>query len=446
MFEIHLNKFTNSIATIIVTTMVVCLITFSALGDKTHVLKPSKESQKALKQAERLQSNIGKATEARTLIKEALSDSIMANEAKPYYVAGKIETSVYADCMKRLSINRNDPNVDRVAMADALISARRNYIKALEHDTTIDTKGKVHTHYSAQIAEWLSLQTPQYYNSGISYLNKKLYYPQAYDAFMIFASSPEDRWYDKNIMEVTDSARAKSYYYAGVMAYNAKQYKISADAFAIARNYKYPLKELLMNEMICYKNMADADTTLLPQAMQHITQLAYDGVKRFGIQPALFLEKYIAGCLWQHNEKNAIATIDSLLPIYPNDSTMLYTRRAELYLALNDSNAAIHDYTHAVSDTLAPAATLLATSKLYTSKGIVEIEKTQGKGKAVKRKNKKIIEEWLRPALFYAERAKEKIEIQDKGQQNKKIDKNITNDILTDLENTIATIHYYMLQ
>lgn len=420
----------------------VCLVALSSVAAPS---KASKEARKALKEAERLQNDAGKAADARKAIAQALADSVLAGDAKTYVVAGKIEASVYADALKKLSINRNDPKVDRVAMADALLAARKNYIKAMERDSILDSKGRMQTRYSSQIADWLSSQTPQYYNSGIAYLNKKLYYPQAYEAFMTYAESPSDRWYDASRTPMTDSARAKAYFYAGVMAFNAREYKVSAEAFEQARRYNYPRKEVLLNQMVCYRKMADADSTLLSRSMRDITRIAGEGVRRFGTTPPLFIEKYVAGSIWQGKGADAVAAIDSLRPYHPADSTLLSTLLAETYLAMGDTTAAIREYTSAASDSLAAPSTLLAASKLYAAEGIREISKVKGSGRNARRRNKKIIEQWLRPALVYAERGKASLTAR-KNEGTGKDNQGDDDSILPDLENTIATIQYYMIQ
>lgn len=408
-------------------------------------MKPSKEASKALKQAERLASKPEKASDARKLITTATADSVLSGSAKTYAVAAKIELGVYNDAMRRLSINRNDPKVDKVAMADALLATRRYYQLAMEHDTTVDSKGKVTVRYSEPMAEWLAAQVPQYYNAGIAYLNKKQYYPKAYDAFMAFAGAPDERWYDAEAAEVNDSARAKGYFYAGVMAYNAQQYKISADAFKLARHFKYPRKEVLLNEMVCYRKLSDADTTLLPEAMRNITRIAGEGVERFGIEPPMFIQKYVAGCIWEKQPRKAIAVLDSLVPLNPASAGMLLSLRADAHLAAADTIAAINDLTAASADSSASFATLLMTSKLYARKGISELSANHGTGREAKRNRKKIIDTWLSPALAYAERAsilatKREDESDDDSDQQV-----VTPELLHDLDNTIATIHYYKL-
>lgn len=401
--------------------------------------RPSKAAKKALKQAERLVNQPDKASDARGFIKEALADSVLATDAKTYYVAGRIEAGQYNEDMKRLSINRNDPKVDKVKMADALMAARDYYLKAIERDTTVDSKGRIQTHYSAQLDEWINTQTPHYFNSGIAYLNKKLYYPQAYNAFSAYAETPAESAY-----ELTDSARAKAYFYAGVMAFNAKEYKISAKAFEKARLYKYPRKEVLVNEMVCFRRLADADSTFMPEAMERITAISKEGVNRFGVTPPLFIQKYVAGCIWRKDFSGSISMIDSLMTAYPASRSLLLSLRGETDIARKDTAAAIDDFVKASEDSTAMFQTLLTTSKLMAREGIDRISSITATGRQGKKESRLLKEKWLRPARIYAERAK--------GVSNKRdgifgeLADDTVEEMIHDLENTIATIEYYMLQ
>lgn len=401
--------------------------------------KPSKSAKKALKQAERLVNSADKAAEARGYIKEALADSVLAADAKTYYIAGKIEAGQFNEDLKHLSINRNDPKVDKVRMGDALMSARDYYIKAMERDTTIDSKGRVQTRYSDQLDEWINAQTPHYYNAGIAYLNKKLYYPQAYNAFLAYAETPRNSSY-----VVTDSARAKAYFYAGVMAFNAKEYKVSAESFAHARQYHYPRKEVLINEMVCLRRIADADSTFLPEAMDRITSISREGVDRFGVNPPLFVQKYVAGRIHSGDFIGSIAMIDSLSNVYPSSKSLLYSLRGVTKIAMRDTVAAIDDFVVASEDSTALFQTLLFTSKLMARKGISELSSIRSTGRHAKKESRQLKEKWLKPARQYAERAKGVARKRD-GIYGELTD-DAVEEMTRDLENTIATIEYYILR
>lgn len=422
---------------------IIALATYYVSASAADV-KPSNSAKKALKQAERLLRTPNKAEDGRKYIEEALQDSVLASEPATYIIAGKIEAALFNENIKKLSINRKDPNVDRVKMADELMGARKYYLKAFALDSVANEKKRLKTSEIAGLKEWIADQTPHFYNSGIAYLNKKLYYPQAYEAFMAYAEMPDSGSYSSVAAKMNDSVRANAYFYAGVMAFNAKEYKTSAESFELARRFKYPRKEVLVNEMVCYRRLADADTSYLSQAMRSITEISKEGIAKYGVEPPLFIQKYVAGCLWEGSGERSVVCIDSLIALYPESSSLLLSLRGETHLAMADTTAAIEDYKEASKDSLAGFQTLLTTSKLLARKGIDELSKVTGTGRAAKKKSRQIKDTWLKSAIEYAERAK--ITPRKREGIFGDLSEEAYDEMLADLENTLATIKYYMIQ
>lgn len=435
MKSLHILKYLLS--AVFVTGLVSAAYTY-ANSQAPAGAQPSKTAVKNLKSAEKLLPTPEKNSEAKKLIAEALKDSLLALSPKVHYVAGRVDNNIYNEYYKQLSINRNDPKVDRVAMADALMDARQHYKMALSRDTVIDEKGRAHTKYSAEIVEWLNNSIPQYYNSGIAYLNKKQYFPKAYDAFMAYASAPIEPYYSGK-HAVTDSARANAYFYAGVMAYNDAKYALSADAFEKARELHYPKKEVLLNEMICYRKIAQSDSSKMPEAMRKITDIAEEGVSRFGAKPEMFIQKYVAGKIWESKPEDALTVLDKL--ICENDSNyLLLSLRGNVNLVMDKKSEGLADYRMAASMPNADFATLLAASKALAKQGIEEIGLIEGNGKSSRKKHKEISDKYLTPALEYAERAKAIYADKEKGSDT------ITSTEVADLDNTISTITYYLIK
>ena len=426
-------------ASIIVVTLITAFMSMASPAPK-----PSKNAKKAFKEAERLSVIPAKATEAANFISEALADSFYMNDAKAYYIAGKIQAGVFHEGMKKISINRNDPSVDRVKMADALLDAYKYYRHALSLDSVKDSKGRIKTTYSGQIEEWMSSMLPQFYNAGITYLNKKIYYPRAYDAFMIYAQSPDSFPKGNNPVELSDSVRANAFFYAGVMAFNAGEYGVSAEAFKKAKDFNYPRKEVLINEMVCYRRIAEADSTFLPTALDKITDIALEGVEKFGMETPMFVQKYVAGAISKGEPLKGVEVIDSLLSNPTNPQSLLLSLRAESLLAAADTAAAINDYIKAADDSTASFQTLLEASKLLAKEGIEELSQITGTGKQARKKRNSIKESHLKPARDYALRARDSIKKRE-GIYGELTDE-MVNEMISDTENTIAAIDFRMIQ
>lgn len=282
---------------------------------------------KSLKQAEKLAGNFDKLADARAKVQEALTDSTYTPDAYAYNVAGRVEAGAFRHYSRLLGINRNDPKVDRTLMADALLSARNYYHKALALDTVTDKKGNRKVNYSPKIANWLNAVTPSLYNAGVAYMNKRMYYPQAYSAFAAYAQAPEQYYYEGP--EMTDSVKSAAWFYAGVMAYNASQLRVATEAFERARRLGYPKKEVLLNEISCLSRIAQAEPERGDSLSLLITRLAAEGHERFGLKEPLFIQKYVVGLVLEQKSDSAMAVVDSALVTNPA-SGMLHAMRGSL--------------------------------------------------------------------------------------------------------------------
>jgi len=383
---------------------------------------------KPLKQAEKLAGDYAKIAEARAKIAEALADSSLRSKAHTYYVAGKVEEGAFRHFYKLLAINRNDPNVDRTQMADALLSARDYYEKALTLDTVTDKKGRRHTTYSDRIAAWLNLVTPSLYNAGVAYMNKRMYYPQAYNAFTAYALVPTRYYYHPTTeaQSLNDSVQANAWYYAGVMAYNAEKYETAAEAFVKSRKLGYKRKEVILNEMSCLGKMAAADSTLNDSMSHRITRLAARGHELHGLSTPLFIKKYVAGLVYEQKPDSALRVVDASLAVAP-DMPLLHALKAALLSAAGDIPGSAAEYRLAAASPDADFTTLLEAAKTITREGLSLLDEVHGVGRNAAKRRKEIKEKHLRQALEFAERALEM----------RKDD--------TDAANTVEAIRYYML-
>lgn len=416
---------------ILVAVCTAAIISGAGASDKQQI-KPSKAAEKALKQAEKLSSDVTKAGDARKNIADALKDSVLAGEAKTYYVAGRIGDNIYNDYVKKLSINPKDPKVDKGKMADALMDAYHNFTRAIELDTVTDRKGRIKTKYSPELALWIHTHIPQFYNAGIQYTSRKEYYPKACEAFEVYATYPE-KPYAVPHPEHNDSTLANAFFYAGVCAYNGGEYKHAAGDFQKAIAHNYPRQEALLNQMVCYRRMAENDSTLTRESLIKITELAQEGLRLYGYSSPVYIQKFVAGALQLDRKNDALDAITSLLIKNPGDTRLLSLKAETLALTgLQDDAIPVYMQVSKADDVDFP--TLLAAAKLLTHKGITELNKVQTSGRTARKKRKEICAKWLTPALEIADKAK------GLAARN---DKDYSAADLHDLENTIATIHYY---
>lgn len=379
---------------------------------------------KSLKQAEKLSGNFEKLEEARTKVSEALQDTTLSSDPHALYIAGKIEEGAFRHYHKLLGINQNDPKVDRTLMADALLAAVDYYERALAVDTITDKKGKRTIRYSVKIAEWLNSITPSLYNAGVAYMNKRMFYPQAYSAFKAYALAPTKYYFHDNESVMSDSVQANAWFYAGVMAYNAKEYAPAAESFMIARRLGYPRKEVFLNEMSSLGFMAKSTTSRQDSLSRQITVLAGEGHRRFGLSEPLFLKKYISGLVMENQLDSALSVVNSTMAT--DSIPMLHAMKGALLYTLGRNSEAATEYLVAAADKSADFTTLKEASKSVAGEGIALLTQVKGNKKSAQDRRKEIRDTFLTPALNFARRAAE-IYPDD-----------------PDVANTIETISYYM--
>lgn len=361
---------------------------------------------KQAKQAEKLVGNFAQLGKARSLISEVLNDSNIKPNANIYFIAGRIEREAYRHFYRLLSINSKDPSVDLTAMADALMDAHSYFQKSIALDSVYDKNGKLKVKYSHDIAQWVSTSASAIYNAGIAYLNKKLYYPKAYNAFITYASLPDLSYFAPEVA-ITDSLRANAYFYGGVMAYNARKFNEAIDAFIKARKYGYTKKEVYLNEISALshiaKNTSHADSLALLSAQ--ITDVAAEGLTNHDVmETPVFIQKFAAGMVMQGHPEKALPPIDSALVKHPN-LIMLHYMKAGIYAAMQDTVNAIQEYRIAADDEQADVNTLKSASKYFAQYAISQLDAVKGRNREARNKIKKIRETYLKPALSYAQRA-----------------------------------------
>lgn len=361
---------------------------------------PAKQARKA----EKLLSDPAQTAKARELIGAIINDSLYDPIAYDYWVAARVEMEAYKQFYKKLSINRRDPSVDPVLMADALMSAYNYLNRVIDTDTVHDKKGRLKAPYAPQAATWINANAPALYNAGIAYMNKKLYYPQAYRAFKAYATLPDQPYYAPDV-PMSDSLRANAYFYAGVMAYNARKFQDAAGAFSHARRYGNTRKEVYLNEMSSLAQIAKADTTLRDTLAYCVTRLAEEGLAHHSIdETPIFLQKYVAGMLTEGRPDLALVAIDTAIVRHPKELN-LYALKAGALDAAGDVQGAIDAYSKAASDSTAEYHTLKTAAKYLAQYGIAQLDAVTGRGREARNKSKAIRETYLVPALSWATRA-----------------------------------------
>jgi len=155
-------------------------------------------------------------TDARGLIKDALTNPETANDAETWYVAGQIEDKQF-DNERNLEILGKQPNEE--VMFSALESVLPYYLKAVALDQLPDAKGKIKPRFTKDIRSSVRANRSYYINAGLyAYENKN--YQKAYDNFKLFGDIPTMDLFKGEKWDIAngDTTELQIRYYAGLAA------------------------------------------------------------------------------------------------------------------------------------------------------------------------------------------------------------------------------------
>ena len=176
--------------------------------------------KKAVKEA-KMATNSDNFSEARTLIKPALTDPETANDPETWKVAGDIENAAFEKERNNELIKKD---VNQQVMYNALMALYEPYIKADSLGQLPDEKGKIKNKFRKDIIGKLKTNHSYYYNGG-AYFNENKEYSKASDFFARYWELPSlSIFEDDKIIADGDSTFQTIKYYAVICALQAEEH------------------------------------------------------------------------------------------------------------------------------------------------------------------------------------------------------------------------------
>ncbi len=302
----------------------------------------------AVKSASKLSGKLDKLSEARTLIKGAMDNEQTKNQAETYFTAGKIEFDAFDKGFQAKAINPNDPSADPVAMADQLMNGYNYFLKALPLDSLPNEKGQVKPKFSSKILSAIQGHASDFFTAGASYFNDKKYYPEAYEAFMVYGNLPESGLMGKSAALLDSAQIATSFFNAGLSAYSGNEVEKSGNAFHKAIEYGYPEKEAYIYEIASWQALAQRDSTKENYAQDRIMDVASLGYQKFGTKEPLFLNNMINSLVSRGQYDRALQEVNRLVTENPDNGDILGLR-AFINDRMDKDDAAVEDYRKAAT-------------------------------------------------------------------------------------------------
>lgn len=298
--------------------------------------------KKAVKDA-KSEMNSNNFTEARELIKPALTDPETANDPETWKIAGDIENKEF-DAQRTLQMLQKD--FKEGVMYDALLNSYAPYIKADELGQMPDEKGKVKNKFRKDIAATLKANHAFFINGGV-YYNDKQEYSKASVFFEKYWELPSLAIFadDKEKINTNDSTFQTIKYYAVITAIQAKEdqraielmNKILAEPFTPNSTYKESdVYELLASE---YDNIKDSVNFI------KILELA---AAKFP-ENKYFIPNLINQYIKAGKSEEAIAYLDKAIANNPEGSCDMYSVKASLFAEKKDFTTADATYQAALS-------------------------------------------------------------------------------------------------
>lgn len=359
-------------------------------------------AQKAIvDQAAKLSGKNDKLSEARELIQKAAQNPETNTDARTYYVGGKLEFDAFDNSFKRQMINPKDPAVNPVEMAQQLINGYNLFMKALPLDQQPNAKGEIKPRFAKDIASKVMGHFNDYFNAGGTFYNDKKYYPEAYDAFMIYGSMPSLPFATKEVKATPDSVLNTSFFNAGIAAWAGEHLKEAANAFKHARLNGSDNVQNYIYEIACWQNLAANDSTAVEEAKNQIAEVAEAGYNKFGISQPLFVNNMINSYVLDSKLDKAIEKLNQLIAENP-DNASLYGLRGYVYDRSNNDEASVADYKKAASLDDADFETLKNAAKKIFRVGTEKWNNIEG---ATPEQRKQIKDEYFQYAKDITTRA-----------------------------------------
>ena len=303
-------------------------------------------------------------------------------------------------------INPDDPSAQGTVLGDELLAGYKYFMQALPLDSVPNAKGKIEAKNSKKIIDILKGHVNDYFNAGADYYSAKQYFPQAYEAFMVYGDIANSGLLGKDAATLDPSQIATSYFNAGLSAYSGDALEESANAFKKARLAGYEQPEAYIYEIACYQKIAQDDESQIDAIQDKILVVAQAGIDKFGLDQTIFLNNLINSLVTENKTDEALAKLNSLIDQNP-DNANLYGLRGYVYDRLENDDMSEADYRKAASLPTADFEILKnASNKLYRV-GTTKLNNLEGNSDDINAARQSVKENYFIQAQKYAQQANE---------------------------------------
>lgn len=284
--------------------------------------------------------------DAAAKILPALENAESKDDAKTWFVAGRVNFGIYDQCFTSMQLGQD---IDKALMGKSIITAYDYFKTALPLDTVkqtnkdgsykMDKKGniKVKTKYSKDIVNTLVGHHNDFQIAG-SLLYELQDYKAAAQAWGIYVDLPTSGIADRDKFAAPDTTIAQIAFYRGVAAWQGQELQAAVDAFAQARKLGYDKKDAYDYAMNCYADMGNNDG---------IVAIAKEALPLFGDEDVQYINIIINDQVNKGNFDEANRLVEEALAKQA-DNAQLYNVKGVILEQQKDDEGALAAFKKAV--------------------------------------------------------------------------------------------------
>lgn len=243
--------------------------------------------------------------------------TVQAQDAKALYEQAKKMDDAFNKA--KPSQTNQDGKLD-ADVSKGLLNAMEIYEQVLQLEQQPNEKGQVKLKYTKKIQDSMQKHALEgdFSKAAVQLYQAGMQYPEAYNAFMLSGMSSKG-------MNVPDSICAIDFYNAGNSAYG-KDFKAAAVAYDAARESNTNDINVYVYTIGARQNMAQQDTVYAKQAYKEISDIAKEGLDKFGYDQDFLLNNYLQYFFDKEDFDTALSELDKVQQKYPDNANIYRLR------------------------------------------------------------------------------------------------------------------------
>lgn len=280
--------------------------------------------QAVVKDAEKAMKDGKSFEEVAQIMAPATQNPETKDQAITYYIPGKTAFKIYDDMLGKKQFGLLKEG-DELVMAKDLLGGYEYFLKAAARDTVINEKGKVKTKYSKEIYNTIAGHYNDYNFVALDFWNAKDF-KNAYNAWEIFLTMPENPNLAKEIKVYPDSTLSQVYYNQALAAWQSDDFAAAVKSFRGSIAKGNTKKDVFEYAVAVANNAKDEEAML---------EFATKGNELYGKEDLSFINNIINIYLMKEDYDTALRILDAAAATDPSNAQyialkgLIYTKKRE---------------------------------------------------------------------------------------------------------------------